>query len=239
MIDFGILKGKTIVITGATKGIGRETAILLSKLGANLVLGARSENELDALSRDLETTLLAIPLDVSNEDSVRQFTEKAILRFEKIDALINCAGNGTFQSALELSVKDFDNMISVNLRGTFLCCKYIGQHMVKQQSGKMINIVSISGTTALPGCGGYSASKFGVLGLSRVLQAELRSKGVQVMSVMPGAIATSFWDHMETKPDSSLMIPVQSLAKHLIYLLCQPEGAIVDEITIMPPLGIL
>lgn len=239
MIDFGQLKGKTVVITGATKGIGRETATLLSRLGANLVLGARSENELAMVASSLETTALAIPLDVSKEDSVRCFTEEAISRFGKIDALINSAGTGVFNSVLALSTEDFDQMISVNLRGTFLCCKHIGQHMVEKHEGKIINVISIAGTTALPGCGGYSASKFGVLGLSRVLQAELRSKGVQVMSVMPGAVATPFWDQMESKPDTSQMIPVQSLAKHLVYLLCQPEGAVVDEITIMPPLGIL
>jgi 3-oxoacyl-[acyl-carrier protein] reductase len=239
MIDFGQIKGKTIVITGATKGIGKETAMLLSQSGANLVLGARNENELNMVSARLETKTLAIPVNVSEEESVRNFVNKAISRFGKIDALINSAGTGVFESLITLSTEDFDRMIAVNLKGTFLCCKYFGQHMLQQHEGKMINVVSIAGTMALPGCGGYSASKFGVLGLSKVLQAELRGKGVQVMSVLPGAVATPFWDKIENKPDVSQMIPVQSLAKHLIYLLCQPEGAVVDEITIMPPLGIL
>lgn len=233
------LKGKTVAITGATKGIGKETAKLLSRLGANLILGARNETELNKVASELETTALAIPLDVSKEESVRHFAEEAILHFGQIDALINCAGIGIFDSVLTLSIEDFDRMISVNLRGTFLCCKYIGQHMVEQQEGKIINIVSIAGTTALPGCGGYSASKFGLLGLSRVMQTELRHRGIQVMSVLPGAVATPFWDTMGSKPDNSKMIPAQTLAKHLVYLLCQPEGAVVDEITIMPPLGIL
>jgi 3-oxoacyl-[acyl-carrier protein] reductase len=239
MIDFGQLKGKTIAITGATKGIGRETAKLLDQLGANLVLGARSEGDLRSFASELQTKPLALTLDVSDEESVRQFAQEAISRFGKIDALVNSAGTGIFDSLLTLSTEDFDQMVSVNLRGTFLCCKYFGQHMVLSGEGKMLNMVSIAGTTALAGCGGYSASKFGVLGLTRVLQAELRDKGIQVTAVVPGAVATPFWDKLDQKPDLSNMIPAQSLAKHLIYLLCQPEGAVVDEITIMPPLGIL
>lgn len=239
MIDFGQLKGKTIAITGASKGIGKETAMLLDQLGANLVLGARNETELLSVASQMNTKPLAISLDVSDEESVRCFAEKAISEFGKIDALINSAGTGVFESSISMSTEDFDRMISVNLRGTFLTCKYFGQHMVRNHMGRIINVVSIAGTTALPGCGGYSASKFGVLGLSRVLQAELRDKGVYVTAVLPGAVATSFWETIANKPDTSPMIPVQSLAKHLVYILCQPDGAVVDEVTIMPPLGIL
>ncbi|MCY9697867.1 SDR family oxidoreductase [Paenibacillus alginolyticus] len=239
MINFEQLQGKTIVITGATKGIGRETAKLLSQLGANLVLGARSESDLHSFASELGTKTMALEVDVSEEESVRRFAQEAIARFGKIDALINSAGTGIFDSLLELSLRDFDRMIAVNLRGTFLCCKYFGRQMAQNGQGKMLNMVSIAGTTALPGCGGYSASKFGVLGLTRVLQAELRDKGVQVTAVLPGAVATPFWDKLDPKPDLSQMIPAASLAKHLVYLLCQPEGAVVDEITIMPPLGIL
>ncbi|MED4601352.1 SDR family NAD(P)-dependent oxidoreductase [Paenibacillus validus] len=239
MIDFLQLQGKTVAITGASRGIGKETALLLSQLGANLVLGARHEAELKQAASQMNANTLAVPLDVTNEESVSRFAEEAISRFGTIDALINSAGTGVFESVLTMSSDDFDRMIAVNLKGTFLACQYFGRHMVENRAGKMINVVSVAGTTALPGCGGYSASKFGVLGLTRVLQAELRNKGIQVTAVLPGAVATPFWDRMELKPDASDMIPVQSLAKHLVYLLCQPEGSVVDEMTVMPPLGIL
>jgi 3-oxoacyl-[acyl-carrier protein] reductase len=239
MIDFGQLKGKTIAITGATQGIGQETARLLDELGANLVLGARSESNLHAFAKQLKMNPLTLALDVSEEDSVREFVRQAVDRFGKIDALINSAGSGVFDSLLTLSSEDFDRMIAVNLKGTFLCCKYFGQHMVQNGEGKILNIVSIAGTTALPGCGGYSASKFGVLGMTRVLQAELRSKGIQVTAVLPGSVATPFWDKIDPKPDLAKMIPAAALAKHLVYLLVQSEGFFVDEITVMPPLGIL
>jgi 3-oxoacyl-[acyl-carrier protein] reductase len=239
MIDFAQLRNKTVAITGASRGIGRETAILLGQLGVNLVLGARGENELNAVAAQIEANTLAIPLDVSREESVRNFTEKAVARFGKIDALVNSAGTGVFDSLVTMSTADFDQMIAVNLKGTFLCCKYVGQHMLQNGEGTIVNIVSIAGTTALPGCSGYSASKFGVLGLTRVLQAELRDKGIRVAAVLPGAVATPFWDKVAQKPDLSQMIPVQALAKHILYILCQPDGAFVDEITVMPPLGIL
>ncbi|MEG9295798.1 SDR family oxidoreductase [Mangrovibacillus sp. Mu-81] len=229
----GRLTGKTIVITGSSKGIGRETAFLLEKEGANLVLGSRSNQE------ERKGNLLEVPLDVTDEQSIQDFVRKAIEHFGRIDVLINSAGVGVFESILDSSVEEFDQMISTNLRGSFLTSKYIGKHMVQERKGHILNLVSIAGTTALPGCGGYSASKFGLLGLTKVMQAELRQHGVQVTAVLPGAVSSSFWENIEPRPDMSAMIPAEVVAKHLLALITQPDGAYVDEITIMPPLGIL
>lgn len=239
MIDFAQLNEKTVAITGASRGIGKETALLLDRMGANLVLGARDQDELFAVAAQMSYDPLPIVLDVTDEQSVGRFAAAAMGRFGKIDALINCAGTGVFDSFLNLSTEDFDRMIAVNLKGTFLSCKLIAPHMIRNRAGKIINVVSVAGSIALSGCAGYSASKFGVMGLTRVMQAELRNKGIQVTALLPGAVATPFWDKMEQKPDEANMIPVQSLAKHIAYLLCQPEGSVVDEMTVMPPLGIL
>jgi 3-oxoacyl-[acyl-carrier protein] reductase len=227
------LAGKTIAITGSSKGIGKETALLLQSLGANLVLGSRSNKE------HLSENVLSLPLDVTDEQSVKNFYERAVKQFGTVDVLINSAGVGTFEPIIDSSTDDFDQMLSVNLRGTYLTCKYFGKHMAEKGKGQIINVISIAGAVALPGCGGYSASKFGALGLTKVLQAELRQKGVQVTAVLPGAVNSSFWDKIEPKPDLSKMIPTETVAKHLLYLITQPLGAFVDEITIMPPLGIL
>lgn len=227
------LKGKIVVISGSSKGIGKETARLLKNSGAKLVLGSRSNKVIE------EEHLLELPLDVSNEKSVQAFFEKAVTYFGKIDVLINSAGVGTFESIIDSSTAVFDQMISVNLRGTYLMCKYFGKHMSEQGNGHILNLASIAGTTALPGCGGYSASKFGVIGLTKVLQAELRGKGVQVTSVIPGSVSSSFWEAIEPKPELSQMIPTTTVAQHLLYIISQPNGAFIDEITIMPPRGIL
>lgn len=233
MTESFLLKGKTIVITGSSKGIGKEVASLIKQNGGNLVLGSRGNSE------KVYENVLELSLDVTDEESVKTFYEHSIQKFGSIDVLINSAGVGVFTSLINSSTEDFDRMIAVNLRGTYLTCKYFGKHMAEKGNGQILNLVSIAGTTALPGCGGYSASKFGVMGLSKVLQAELRQKGVQVTSILPGAVSSSFWDTIEPTPDLSNMIPVETLAKHILFLINQPPGAYVDEMTIMPPLGIL
>ncbi|SIR36347.1 SDR family oxidoreductase [Domibacillus enclensis] len=228
-----LLKGKTIVVTGASKGIGRETVHLLRKYGANVAAGSRGSQ------MNVSETYLEMPLDVKNESSVRAFCERVIDQFGSIDVLVNCAGTGTFASVTGSSTEDFDEMIAVNLRGSYLMCKYIGGHMEEKGSGHIINMISIAGKAALAGGGGYSASKFGLLGLTKVLQAELRQKGVQVTAILPGAVNSTFWDHIDSKPDLSQMIPVQTVAEHIVHTINQPPGAFIDELTIMPPLGIL
>ncbi|WP_110929600.1 SDR family oxidoreductase [Bacillus massiliglaciei] len=239
MIDKKRIKGKNIAITGATKGIGRAAALLLSELGANLLIGSRTLQHSVNTSAELNTKKVEANLDVTDEASIKNFLISGLDELGSIDALINCAGYGNFESAFELSTEDFDRMISVNLRGTFLTCKHFGNHMIESKSGKILNIISIAGSNALAGCAGYSASKFGALGLSRVLQMEMRGTGVQLTSVLPGAVNTEFWDHMNQVPDRSKMIPPETIAEHLVYLLCQPDGATVDEVTIMPPMGVL
>lgn len=230
-------KDKVVMITGASKGIGRATAEALDELGVKLVLGAR---DISILDKDfIRDDVLKLNVDVRDENSVKRFVQQSIDKFEKIDVLINAAGLGVFSNIVDSQTEDFDQMIAVNLRGTYLTCKYVARHMRNRQEGQIINLVSLAGTTALAGCGGYSASKFGVLGLTRVLQAELRQEGIRLTSVIPGAVSSSFWDSIDPKPDLSEMIPVQSIAEHLVFLLNQPSQSVVDEITIMPLNGIL
>lgn len=238
------LKGMTVAITGASRGIGRETALQLAQYGANLVLGARDTDAIELLAAEIRETapgagLAVIYLDVTDEKSVSEFARLGAERFGRVDALVNNAGFGVFAGALEMSADDFSRMVDVNLKGAFLCAQAFGRIMVGQGRGQILNLVSIAGTTALAGCAGYSASKFGLLGLTKVLQTELRRQGVQVTAVIPGSVRSSFWDGMESTPNLDDMIPTETLAAHLVYLLGQPEGAYIDEITIMPPKGIL
>ncbi|MFC7686964.1 SDR family oxidoreductase [Ureibacillus sp. GCM10028918] len=236
------LTGKNIAITGATKGIGRATATLLSSLGANLLIGARNENELRELTSILSDNSVKViyqHLNVEEENSIIEFLNLGITKLGKIEALINCAGYGSFNSFLETTTEEFDRMISVNLRGSFLTSRYFAQHMVENKSGQIININSIAGNTVLAGNAGYSASKFGLLGLTKVMQLELRKQGVYVTSILPGATNTAFWDHIDNYPDRSKMIPSETIAMNIVSILSQPDGAVVDEITITPPLGVL
>lgn len=227
------LTGRTIVITGASKGIGKAAADLFRAYNVNLALGGRSFKE------KLIHQELHYPLDVSSESSVEAFKALILEAFGSIDILINCAGAGMFDNILESSTEDFDEMLAVNLKGTYLTAKHFGRHMLENGSGKIINVLSIAATNTLNGCGGYTASKAGALGLTRVLQKELRQKGVEVIAVLPGSVDSSFWDGMASTPPKDQMIPVETVAGHLLNLVLQPPGAVIDEVTIMPPFGIL
>lgn len=236
------LKGKNIAITGATKGIGRVAAELLASLGANLLIGARSETELRELTALLTNDsckIVYLHLDVEKENSIIEFLNLGITKLGKIDALINSAGYGSFDSFLDTGTEEFDRMISVNLRGTFLTSRHFAKHMVENKRGQIININSIAGNTALEGNSGYSASKFGLLGLTKVMQLELRKQGVYVTSILPGSTNTTFWDHIDNHPDRTKMIPQETIALHIAAILCHPDGAVVEEVTITPPLGVL
>ncbi|MCM3390382.1 SDR family oxidoreductase [Ureibacillus chungkukjangi] len=236
------LKGKNIAITGATKGIGRATAMLLSSLGANLLLGARDVIHLQDLTSSFsgsQSNVIVQYLNVEEEKSIMEFLNLGLSKLGKIDALVNCAGYGLFNSFLDLTTEEFDRMISVNLRGSFLTSKHFANHMVRNKRGQIININSIAGNIVLEGNSGYSASKFGLLGLTKVMQLELRKQGVFVTSILPGSTNTSFWDHIDNHPDKSKMIPQEVIAMNIASVLCQPEGAVVEEITITPPLGVL
>ncbi|WP_053220244.1 SDR family oxidoreductase [Virgibacillus senegalensis] len=231
------LEDRVVAITGAGRGIGKATAELLQRYGVKLALGSRNIPETKEPS--VSDNQIHLQVDVTKEESVKDFCEKSTDYFGKVDVLINAAGTGKFANVLDSETADFDEMVAVNLRGTYLMCKYFGRQMKKNGQGQMINLVSIAGNTALAGGGSYTASKFGVLGLSKVLQTELRQEGIYTTSVLPGSVDSSFWDGMEQTPDKTKMIPVESIAEHLVLLLCQPPQSVVDEITIMPPAGIL
>lgn len=234
----------TVAVTGASRGIGRETALQLAAKSHSLLLGARDTEALKRLEEEIrlcfpESDVAFFRMDVACEEDVEAFARFGAERFGAIDALVNSAGFGVFADALELSYEDFSRMVDVNLKGTFLCCKAFARVMKSRGSGKIINLASVAGTTALPGCAGYSASKFGVMGLTKVFQAELRRHGIMVTAVVPGSVRSSFWDGMSATPELADMIPVEVMAAQLVHLLELPGGAFVDEIAIMPPKGIL
>ncbi|MDM5335756.1 SDR family oxidoreductase [Fictibacillus enclensis] len=237
-----MLTGKHIVLLGASTGIGWDTAHLLRKQGANLSLGSRSitkrRESWNAIHGNCSQSFLE-NVDITDEKSIINFKEKAIDRFGAIDVLINSAGVGYFSPAEKFEIEVFKEMININLIGTFLTCQSFGKEMLQQGFGRIYNIISVAGKIGLEGCAGYSASKFGVTGFSKVLQAEWRKKGIQVTSVYPGAINSSFWNQLEETPDKAKMISTHSFAKSMVSLIQLPDESFVDEITIMPPHGVL
>lgn len=197
------LKGKNIVITGASGGIGAEVAKLCAAQGANLVLLARTMDKLQKLKQDLEGNSHAkvdiFQLDVSDTDKVKQVFTQILEMVQHVDILVNNAGFGIFRAAHEVTVEEIKGMFSVNVVGLMACTSMVLPGMCNRHSGHIINIASQAGKIATPKSSVYSATKHAVLGYSNALRMELSDDHVYVTTVNPGPIATNFFTIADEK----------------------------------------
>jgi NAD(P)-dependent dehydrogenase (short-subunit alcohol dehydrogenase family) len=188
------LAGKVAVITGAGGGIGRAASVELARAGARLVLVGRTEGALEesagearAAGAETETVLA----DVSRAEDVRRYVETALQAFGTIDVLVNNAGvEGPVSSLAEYPEEEFDRVVAVNLRGTFLGLRYVLPVMLERRSGSVINMSSVAGERGLQGTGGYIASKHGIVGLTRCAAAEVGGAGIRVNAISAGMTDT-------------------------------------------------
>ena len=187
------LQGKVAFITGAAQGIGKETALTLAQKGANIAAVDVNEELLLKNSREFETLgseYFPLALDVTIEQEVNEAVAKVIKKFNKIDILINNAGITKDSLILRMSESAWDTVLSVNLKGAFLCLKAVSRYMLKQRKGTIINLASVVGLMGNPGQANYSASKAGLIGLTKTAARELAGKGITVNAVAPGYINT-------------------------------------------------
>lgn len=190
MID---LKNKNALITGAGKGIGKAIALALAKEGVNVILIARTQEEIDnvaAKATALRVKALAITADVANMDSVNTAVTKALSEFGTIDILINNAGIAAFGKFLEMEPTDWERIIQVNLMGTYYTTRAVLPNMIERQTGDIINISSTAGLNGNAVTSAYSASKFAVLGLTDSLMQEVRKHNIRVTALTPSTVAT-------------------------------------------------
>lgn len=187
------LKNKNALITGAGKGIGKAIALALAKEGVNVILLARTQEEIDnvaAKARSLRVKALAITADVADINSVNSAVEKALAEFGTIDILINNAGIGAFGKFLELEPATWERIIQVNLMGTYYVTRAVLPNMIERQTGDIINISSTAGLSGNALTSAYSASKFAVLGLTESLMQEVRKHNIRVTALTPSTVAT-------------------------------------------------
>ncbi len=187
------LRGKVALVTGAGRGIGRTSALALAGAGADVVLVGRSREPLEQVAgevRALDRRALVLPADVSDEAQVEALFQEVAVQWGSVNILVNNAGINIRKPVLELSAREWDEVMATNLRGYFLCARAAGRQMVARRSGKVINVASIMGTVALPGLGPYAASKGGVLQLTKVLALEWATANVQVNAIGPGYTET-------------------------------------------------
>lgn len=188
------LKDQVALITGASRGIGKATALALASEGAKIVVNyASNSNAADSVVAEITEAggeAIAIGADVSDAESVDNLVKTTMDKWGRIDVLVNNAGITRDTLMLRMKLEDWQAVINLNLTGVFLCCKAVSKIMLKQRSGRIINISSVSGIMGNPGQVNYSAAKAGVIGLTKTLAKEFSSRGVTVNAVAPGFIET-------------------------------------------------
>jgi 3-oxoacyl-[acyl-carrier protein] reductase len=189
-----MFKDQVVLVTGGTRGIGRAISLEFAKKGAKLVVNyTSSEEKAKALVEELEALgceAIAVQADVSKDEDAQRLTSEAVKRFGRIDVLVNNAGITRDNLLIRMKEADWDDVMNVNLKGTFLMSKAVGKLMLKQRSGVMVNLTSVVGIMGNAGQANYSASKAGVIGLTKSLAREFASRGVRVNAVAPGYILT-------------------------------------------------
>ncbi len=186
-------------MTGASQGIGKACALALAEAGAQVALGARNAEKLQAVAGEIETAgkkALALTLDVSSRDSIKAAVAKTIETWGKIDILVNNAGIAKDNLALRMKPDEWDAVLRTNLDGAFHCIQAVLHGMVRQRYGRIINITSVVAQSGNPGQANYIASKAGLIGLTKAIAAEVASRNITVNAVSPGFIATSMTERL-------------------------------------------
>lgn len=209
---------KIVVVTGASRGIGKAIALAFAKEGASVVVSARNIDSLNVVTDEIRKTgakALAIKTDVSVVEDAKNLIEQTLEKFGKIDILINNAGITKDNLLLRLSEDDWDTVLNTNLKGAFNCIKAVTKPMMKNRAGVIINITSVVGQTGNAGQTNYSASKAGMIGMTKSVAKELASRNIRVNAIAPGFIQTDMTDELNDKTKEELIksIPLSKLGK--------------------------
>lgn len=234
------MKKPVVLITGASQGIGaaiaREFAAGIP--GVRLALVARSEKKLLAVARACVLrggAAEAFPCDVSDEGAVAAMAEAVRRRWGTVDVLINNAGKFFSAPFMAMTAADFDRMLAANLRSVFLVSRAFAPAMAKRGRGDIFNMSSVAGFTAFPGGAGYSAAKFGVTGLSMVMRAELKDRGVRVCCVQPGATRSPSWRGSGVPAER--MMPAADVGRAILDAYRLTRRTVVEQIVLRPQRG--
>lgn len=231
------LKGKTAVVTGGTKGIGRAIAETLVLAGVDVCISARKRSEIDetvaALAASNKGRVTGVACDVRDHSQVKAVFEHCLSQFGGLDILINNAGIGSFGTVEEMSPEDFRAVLETNLFGVYYCCHEAIPLMKKRGGGYIINVSSLAGANPHPRMAAYNASKFGLNGFSEALMQEVRYDGIKVSYIMPGSVNTEFGGDSPSDEKSWQLQPTD-IAQVVIDLLQHDERSLPSRVEIRP-----
>lgn len=229
----GRFDGKSAIVTGASRGIGREIALLLAKEGARVAVNySGSKDKADDVVKLITESggeAFAIQADVSDADGVKEMVDKTLEMFGSIDILVNNAGITRDNLLMRMKEDEWDDVININLKGVFLCTKGVTRQMMRQRAGRIVNVASIVGVSGNPGQANYVAAKAGVIGFTKTAAKELASRNINVNAVAPGFITTDMTDALseEVKNQMLSVIPLgklgrpEDVARTVLFLLSE------------------
>jgi len=229
-VDF---KNKIILITGASSGIGKESAIEFAKLGANIILVARKKDKLEQVANELKkfnVSTLVCQCDVSKKNQVKEMSKMVLEKFESVDVLVNNAGFAIYGSVDDLTIDEIESQMETNYFGMVYCIKNFLPSMLKKKSGHIVNVASVAASFGLPGIASYCASKFAMLGFSEGLKHELNNTGVGITVVSPIMVRTNFFEHpsFEKMPKfSPISLSSNTVAKTILKAANSPRLEII------------
>ena len=236
------MKGQTAIITGSSRGIGRTTAEEFAKRGVNIVIvdidEEMAKQSAEEIKNQFGVETLGLKADVSNADDVKTLFEESLKKFGKIEILVNNAGITKDNLLIRMKDEEWDAVLNINLKGAFLCSREAIKNMSKIKYGRIINIASVVAFTGNPGQVNYSASKAGLIGLTKTLAKEYASRGITVNAVAPGFIQTAMTEKLPEKVKEEMLrtIPLQrfgttmDVANAIIFLALPESGYITGQV---------
>jgi NAD(P)-dependent dehydrogenase (short-subunit alcohol dehydrogenase family) len=239
------LNGQVALVTGASSGLGRATALALAQAGADVALLARSADDLQEVSTALTSSgrrAVAFPGDLAHEDYIVNAAAQTIETFGRIDILVNAAGIDTPGAVIHLATNEWDYVLDVNLRAPFLLAKAVFPHMSRARRGTIINISSVAGKRGWANASAYCASKFGLTGFTQALAAEGKAYGIRACIIYPGGMATHWgiWTSTERPvsqrefPPVTKALPPAEVASLIVWISAAPAELVLNEAIISP-----
>lgn len=229
------VKGKYILITGATGGIGSAVAKMLHNSGAVVFLSGRNEEKLNNLAASLQLPQTQYaPADLSIPQEVQQLKEKYFAALPQIDVLINASGIGIIKNMDTLTETDFLNTLHYNLYAPFLLLKQFLPAMKETKRGLIINIPGVLGKVPMAGAAAYSASKYGLVGMLQSVREELKRTDIRITNLFLGGVDSPFWDTIDLRVQRDKMIVAEEAAKAIWFLCQQPASGVVSEMVLQP-----